>query len=369
MKINFIVLSDLHFGIKRSDLLYNELNEEFISYITKNKIPNCVIVITGDYFDKKITLNDESAQLSIKFMDELYEICKSNEYLLRVILGTKTHDLSQLNIFESRYGQDDSVDFKIIKNVSSEKIFESHKILYVPEEYIENYQEYYSDFFNKKYLMVFGHGTMSCSAFKNQKILSERPIKTAPIFDANLISSLTDNYAVFGHIHVHKKYKNILLPGSFSRWCHGEEKPKGFLHISYDDKKNTSKYDFIENSLAPIYSTLKLDEIEGETIEEKVKSINILKKEGRHIAIKLDEGCKLEDVEILKSKFKEDESLKIKMDGSVLELLNEDDETIEYPFLHETNLNIENKIFKFIKKKYGVKISKEKILEFISPNE
>ena len=360
MKANVIVLSDLHFGIKDTKSLFDELNNIFIPYINEKKFSNCIIAITGDTFDKRLSLNDEASFLAIQFIDTLYKIAKSKDYQVRIILGTKTHDLSQLNVFDKYVDN----TFKIIRNVSVEKI-NDFKILYIPEEYVENPDEYYSDAFSDKYDFILGHGTLSNCAFKNQKILSEKPIKTAPIFDSKVIKELVRYYAIFGHIHIHKKFNKILIPGSFTRWCHGEESDKGFLHIKVDTEKDSSKYIFIKNENAPEYKTLKMDEIEGETLEDKIKTINSLKKEIKNIRISLDKDTTLTDIHLMKDLIKDDDN--IKLETNVLDLLEDDDESNEYSFLTESNLPIESKIFKFIKRKYSTKIKKERILEYIAP--
>jgi len=361
-KYNFIVLSDIHFGIKDSQKLYEELDNVFLPYIEEKPITNGVIVLPGDTFDKKLSLNEDASHLSIKFMEKLVDISVKNNYKIRVILGTKTHELSQLNIFDI-YTTRNDVDFKIIRTVRSEKLFEELDILYLPEEYVEDYKTYYADFFKKKYDFIFGHGTMSFSAFKNQKILSERPIKSAVVFDSAEISKLVKHYAIFGHIHVHKKYKNIILPGSFTRWVHGEENEKGFLHVKLINGKST--FNFITNPEAPLYKTIDIDEIDGDTLEVKLKNIKKMKKNGINIALKLNESTSLEEVEIIKDTFKEDDSFKIRNDASLIDI-DDEEENNEYSFLQNDKLDIETKIRKFIIKKYGVKIKKDFIIENIT---
>ena len=60
-------------------------------------------------------------------------------------MGTRSHDKDQLEIFEieKKYLEDD-IDMKIFRTVSSEKIFDDLEVLYVPEEYVSDKDEYYT---------------------------------------------------------------------------------------------------------------------------------------------------------------------------------------------------------------------------------
>jgi hypothetical protein len=344
-----------------------ELRENFLKFLKESSYKKCVVNVLGDLFDKKISMTATSAVLVINFIHELLAICSAKNYKLRIILGTKSHDLSQLAIFSNlTFTSVDpgEHDFNIYYNVTKEEIFsENLQVLYLPEEYVVSQEEYYKNFFNKQYDIVFGHGTISHVAFKNQKILSEKPIQSAPVFDANTLSKLSKSYVVFGHIHVHQKYKNILIPGSFSRWAYGETKDKGFLIITYNSETGKKNFDFIVNDLAPKYNTINFNDVEGSSIEEKIKSINELKKKYKNLRIVNDN--KDLDVTILETHFKNDDNIKIQNKANQLLQEEDEEENQEYMFLNKDSLEIEEKIRKYIKTKFGVKIKTEFIKDFI----
>ena len=69
----------------------------------------------------------------------------------------------------------------------------------------------------------------------------------------------------FGHLHTRFRHKKRLgYPGSLTRWCHGEEDPKGFDVLDLTQKKDGSwdvKASVVENTLAPEYRTVLATEI------------------------------------------------------------------------------------------------------------
>ena len=98
-----------------------------------------------------------------------------------MIQGTKSHDLNQLQIFK-HYEDDEDLDFRIIETVQDEEIL-GLKVLYVPEEYPENSDEYYSAYKQNKYNIMFAHTTFDFVAQPGQIEISKKDTHTAPGYD------------------------------------------------------------------------------------------------------------------------------------------------------------------------------------------
>jgi hypothetical protein len=247
--------------------------------------------------------------------------------------------------------------FRIINKIESEKILD-RKILWVPEEYEKNYEEYSQPFIvGKKYDYIFGHGTFDFVAHSSMIIESERPIKNAPVLKAKIWKDLAD-LIVFGHNHTSINYKNIYYTGSFSRSCFGEEEDKGFFII---EDKNKSILHFKKNIYAPEFKSIDLKKLvkEDESIEKIIEKVENLKKQYANIRItSLPEN--LVNKEIFSTYFKKDENVKL----SILAELKPKKREDKFDFVFDKSLSIYKKIARFINIKYDKKIKSKRIRKF-----
>ena len=186
---------------------------------------------------------------------------------------------------------------------------------------------------------------------------------------------------IFGHDHGHKNYKErIWYNGSFSRLCHGEEDPKGFLFVEYDSKKPVVH--FIENELAPIYRTLNLHVLfknKEFSVEEAIKVIQSAKKKADHLKIKISKkftSMYPAEVEILKNFFSNKKGIQVECtllnikNNDLLEVEGVDENNIDetFSFLLE-NTSLVDKIKRFIEIKHNdiqVEITESDISNAIS---
>lgn len=257
--MSIITFSDVHWGAHGQDAqaLYEELTiikQAILEEDTK------LVVMCGDYYDRKIDFTSDAAVLSIKFMNELREACRIKGAILRFIRGTRSHDLNQLNNFKS-FETGDGM-FRVIDTVEEEEVLPGFKVLYIPEEYPIDYKQYYEELLYKKpdgyYDFIFGHGSIHYAIWYLEHCLSEKNMGTAPVFNEKDFTRVCKNKTVFGHVHKHCIYDNkVFYNGSFSRQCHGEEDAKGFLIFDMQ----TFEHFFIENEKAPIFKALKFSQI------------------------------------------------------------------------------------------------------------
>jgi DNA repair exonuclease SbcCD nuclease subunit len=270
MITKYVVIADIHIG-KREDVfgLYKEL-QFFIDFVKKKDIN--FIVIAGDLWDRKVSINSPFATYANLFIRNLIDLKKP----IIIVKGTFSHDLYQYDIFK------DLIDKKLIYyyDIVNEIEICNMKCLIIPEEYIDNKEEYYNKYFIKKYDACFGHGMFTFAGaytefanFKKNKIMFT-------VKDFNNVSGMVD----FGHIHNHIKKGNVEYTGSFSRDDFSDENPKGFLYREYDTSKHKLiKGEFIENKNAPIYKTIYAKDIPDndvfnycKNIRKKVNSLRII---------------------------------------------------------------------------------------------
>ena len=128
-----LVIADIHAGAMESDRLFYELDENFIKYIKSMKLID-FIVIAGDLFDSKLSLNSEHVRSIFAFLKELADLCVKKNIKLRIIKGTESHDNKQLDTL--RFLTHSNLDIKIFDKVCDEELFPGCNVLYIPEEYV-----------------------------------------------------------------------------------------------------------------------------------------------------------------------------------------------------------------------------------------
>jgi hypothetical protein len=255
MEVRIASIADIHFGANNlySDILYTELEDEFIA---KMKIfKPTMIVINGDLYDKRTTTNSPEVMYCNKFIYEL-KTSFPTTYII-IIHGTLSHDYMQLDSL-SQYCDE---YFKLYKTVTIDYIT-GMKILFIPEEYYSDkkeYDKYLNVDKNNKYDFVFIHGLFS---HVGTYALTEGAKRNKICFNYKDFENNVYGKVNCGHIHIHSEYKNIDYDGSFSRWKHGEEEPKGFMEYVYDTTKHKiSKSTFIVNEKAPIWKTMYYEQL------------------------------------------------------------------------------------------------------------
>lgn len=257
------VIADIHIGA-RSDIK-NYYDNELVFFIEKiNKEKPDLIIIDGDLFDKRISTNSDFNTYANLFVNGIVKYCRESGSRLYIVKGTMSHDLYQLDSF-IYLTKDPSANTFII-NTCQEVIYKNMNILFIPEEYESSKEEYYKDTVfnpNKKYDFVFGHGMFTFAG----GYATESGKNNHIVFDPKDFENNVYGLVIFGHIHIKMRKNNCLYPGSFSRDSFGEEEPKGFIIVEYDEnKKKIIKEEFIENKNAPIYKTINARDVPDENI-------------------------------------------------------------------------------------------------------
>lgn len=330
-KLHIINIADIHFGAVDPDRLYNELKGVFLEYVKENAKSIDLINLLGDYFHRKLSLNEKASKLAIKFMSELLSVCSENNIKVRMIRGTKTHDFNQLENFRH---YETKLDFRIINTVEVEEVFPNFTVLYLPEEYMENPEEYYKEFFDlgdAKYDCIFFHGTFDFVAFDSQKQETERHISSAPVFEYRKFKDYAYGPIIGGHIHRHQIYKDkIIYCGSLTVNNFGEEGETGFIELIYDIDTIEYELAFIENTSRPTYATIDLNDYINEdmTFEEKVKIVEDLKSQYDNLKIRFDKNdlSNENEVTIFREILSKNENIKVDYEDLEVKAVNEEEE-------------------------------------------
>ena len=310
--LNTLVIADIHAG-QNEKTLGQELGYSFIGTIHEMKDTLDLVVISGDLFDRKINMNEPAGRMVSNFISTLLDLSVEYGFAVRILKGTRTHDFDQLNFFQPFVLKPETYDFKIINTISAESLIENVlTVLYVPEEYMENAEEYideYLDIGEAKYDLIFFHGMFDFIAVSGKIQQSERTVKDAPTLRAKKFEAKCYGPIVGGHIHDHQDYKDkIFYTGSFSRFAHGEEEPKGFLHVEYNINTMEYEVNFIENEYAPTYKTIYLTP--RLSPEEQLKEIETAKEQYNFVRISNKGDFELADLKVLKEAVS-DKNLKV----------------------------------------------------------
>lgn len=373
------ILSDPHNGAFDAKQWFYELDEGFLEYIDKLPILDFV-TITGDFFDTKISVNSEHARYALKFLSKLIKICASKNAKLRIIKGTESHDNKQLEMFDGLRSVS-PCDFKVIHTVEKEWLFDDLHVLYIPEEYMENKDEYYAEYFNDTYDIVFGHGLVDKALFIASMQESEITRSQAPVFKVDELHCICRGPIYFGHVHRPMKINRFRYVGSFSRWAFGEEEDKGFIMVYYTpDGKGEYVDEFIVNKLARRFDTVKIeytssifDKPEKEQVEYLIKLANSLLVDYLRLEVNIPEDYPnpMLLTNMINEAFSKYNRIKLKINNnSKLRQKKEVEEKVNllldrYGFIFDKSKQPEEKISEFIRIKYGRNIGVEKIRSYL----
>lgn len=362
--MRLVNISDIHIG-KKDDMRLKEELEIFFDYL--KDIENIdMITISGDLFDRVLTANEYGTTLALEFIQRLIDLYVP-EIDIRIIKGTRSHDFNQLDIlkvFKEKAGS----HFKIIEKNEVE-VFNGYKILYLPEEYPTDYDDFYKENLlgvdDKAYDFIIGHGMIDFIAFTGYEDDSENRVHGTPTHKADDLIRVTKGPIIFGHIHEKQEYKDkIYYTGSYSRYSFDTPSEKGFMVFDIDDDDPSKfKMTFIENTKAPTYAVLDIDKLNLEGVDDHVKYIKELSDKYDFVKIKTGNKANLDIARALTEK---DSSIKVQS-------VNKEKETIKvdpkYEYILKKELPLNETIRKFMNEEYDKDIDLDFISKVISEDD
>lgn len=283
--ISIAAIADIHFGANFTQTigLSQALKQYFINKLIGS--PPDIIVLGGDLFDKKLSVNSQEAVFCNEFILSLQNLFPTTYKLL--IKGTRFHDLDQLNLFKPLVGE----YFRIYEKVAIEYIL-GMKLLIIPEEYYSS-KSVYDKYLKVKepYDFVFFHGLFSHAGSYAKTANINKICFSWEDFKDNVYGK-----AIGGHIHKRISYKNIEYINSFDRWAHGEEEDKGYLYIIYNVReKKVISLDYIINGGSHKYITIPYKDIFKLSTDEMVQKLTKIAEGIKSLRVKIDKDDPLTD--------------------------------------------------------------------------
>ena len=374
----FLVVGDIHFGYYPPELLYKEF--QLILHTIEDNAIDCV-VIAGDYYDTKLSMASAHSVYSVKAFSDLIKSCEEKGIKVRQIKGTNSHDPENQLKNLAQIANSSRCDYKLILTVDEEEIFPGMNVLYIPEEYMEDSKEYYKEYFNKKYQLVFGHGMFEETNFSTKQ---HTGMKKYPIFNSKEMEEICEGPIVFGHIHTAQRIRDrIQYTGSLVRSRFGEEEAKGFYIVDFDEETKETDFTFVENELTMKYDTIEIkpdNYVFSYMVNEQINYFkNLVKNYCRdYLRIKIytpeDMINSATFVDSMNVVFNDMKNVKLQIiENSKLKLDKELKEKVsllmdKYNFIFDKSVGYDEKIQEYIKLKTGKEISLDRIRSMISGN-
>ena len=274
------LITDIHIGSQDTDILYNQLKTCFYEPL-KDFSPDLIMDL-GDTTHTKLFIHSDDAAL---FLDYGHRIKELSKYVL-IVFGTYSHVYESYKVYKHLIDK----DFRVIQKADIINLADL-EILVLPEEYDVS-KDYYDKFLNnnKIYDFIVGHAMFTHVGYYIKDLTNIIQSKHAKVWNYKELQnkSYAGNY--FGHIHAPSEYKGITYIGSFSRTCFGEDDPKGFYIIEYNEiKKKIIKKEFIENTLAPKYKDIFIKDLPSD-LEKLMKYLRKESEENFKVRVIIDEN-------------------------------------------------------------------------------
>lgn len=284
----FLTISDIHLGNKKNPTkrIIRNLDTFFENYTSTSRFAKLdAIFLAGDLFDKLLDLESDDYYDILDWLVRLLHFCKDNDIILRILLGTPSHDRHQPKIAPILFAASGgNFDFDYVSTLKIETLKKSGlTVLYVPDEYHPSTEETLRQV---KELMTEQHLTQVDIGIMHGMFTYQAPIITdkLPLHSESEYLSLVKGYINIGHVHNFSVYERIIAQGSFDRMSHGQEEAKGAI-VCTIDPINGNSFEFIENKDSLIFRTVRLksDDLEKSTAQVQKELSKI--PEGSHLRI------------------------------------------------------------------------------------
>jgi len=255
--VKIVAISDIHIGHNKNPA--KSIADNIITLFTKyykDIIDADIIVISGDFWDKLLTMDHNDAIIGLELFKYLYEYAKKIGALLIAMKGTDSHDLDQMKVFSSlglAGGKYIYIDTVKILNLSKYGI--NMNVLFVPDNMGSNHLELeemirteLNNYNLIKVDVAITHGT-----FKFQI-----PVESDQARDEEFYESIVEYIIINGHHHTYTAHGKIVNVGSVDRLKQGEEEDKGIAVITIHPIHGVHIKRLINHN-ATIFRTYKLD--------------------------------------------------------------------------------------------------------------
>lgn len=273
-EIRAMVLSDVHTGHATTPT--ENIVKNLKHCVTKSfkEYQPQYLFITGDFFDRLLTLPSNASSFIQSFITWLLRKCKTHSVKLRVLEGTPSHDWKQNYLFV-QINQDSKIEADVRYYDKLDIDYEEDAgihILYVPDEWDESTAE--TERQVRELLVEKGLNSVDLAMMHGmfEFQIPSHLAKSLPLHNQEAYESFVDYLIVIGHDHKHKRNNKVVVPGSFDRITHSEEDPKGYLQFKLKPGKKTEVM-FLENTAAEIYRSIDVTDLGLEEALEVIDTV------------------------------------------------------------------------------------------------
>lgn len=360
-----LVLNDLHFNHKETKRMYSELHQ-VLDYIKEHDDLE-MLVFAGDYFHSKLDYNATNFFYAHQFFTDIMALCEEKKIIVRMIKGTNTHELNQLQDFKAFENSKTFYNFRVIETVQEETI-KGLNFLFVPEEYPgPDYEKYYEPFKKKQYAGAFMHVMFDFVNGAKFLIPQNGTPGKAPVFIYDEWKDAFKNgFIISGHIHMQQIFGNCYYPGAFTRWDWSDISKRGFSVFETDG--TNWKVEFIENTEAPKYEVMEVTEKSYTDVKDLKESIDARLKDTDYLKVVFN-NVEQVDIDLIKKSYNDVKNMNFNVKSNKSSVINETSNTIElskYDYIVKRELPLPETIQRFCKEDFGTEIDLDMIKEIIS---
>lgn len=261
MKIKILHLPDLHVGCPKVKAC--NIYENLVDFVYPKLFDGVnLLVIGGDFFDTLLNMNSDSGYFAGIIINELKNIAIANNIYIRVLRGTYSHDRKQNRFFLIDAPSSKEL-IKVVENIQVDLISElGISLLFIPDDLP------YSDVPSAarsvlaessldKVDFVITHG------YYDHLLPLDIPVRPNGTYTDTQFDDIVLGAVLNGHIHSARSCGKVFTGGSFERFAHGEEDPKGFITLEYDTVTHKVVYKFNVNEKAAIFKTINLSKCDN----------------------------------------------------------------------------------------------------------
>lgn len=313
----FVAMADLHIGVKHisADTLKTQLKKRFFKVLDDMKYLDGIF-ICGDILHNALMLTSEYSNLYLWFINRLYKVAKKRKCTVIIIRGTLSHDGSQLSVIKPFVYNaiDDGIDFRVYDTVEEITIWNSYKVLILPDVKVKQLSDigkYLTA--DKKYDLILGHGLISTMKFFVQET-ENYPTKTYE-YDVDRLIDSSKGPVLFGHIHQYQSIRDhFWYIGPFTLLERGGI-DAGFAVCGIYDKDRTKfRVEHYINPDSANYYELDItkDIIEKYPVDDIVEAIDMMIKDSKAndlITLRITRGDELESTDkvlMLEARYRKD---------------------------------------------------------------
>lgn len=192
-----------------------------------------VVTVSGDLFDRSVKL--VMGGLFYDWITHVLELLKETNTALRILEGTPSHDWKQSQLI---------VDINKSSKINADVIYVSElsiiddpimgTVAYVPDECRSDPNKILTDL--QEMMATRGISQVDFTIAHGFFDFQLPPNHTVGM-DSLEFSKITKHLVICGHDHRRKRNHKVLVPGSWDRYAHGEEGPKGGVVADWNDEE------------------------------------------------------------------------------------------------------------------------------------